>query len=112
MVAVVPPHWTWHLVAMSTIGTWMAGGSVNTSGFCLGCGFFFHSVNIKRARQQTSNMLVSKYFVLRPLLQGLGEHDVILYVYVKAERKSTVLVCCGRHCVACVERRERRVLGA
>ena len=52
--------------------------------------------------KQTLNIPVSKYFVLRPLLQGLGEHDVTLYAYMKAERRYTVLVCCGRQCVACV----------
>lgn len=49
-----------------------AGGSVNTSGFCLGCGFFLHSVNIKRARGRSG---VSKHFVLTPLLQGLGKRS-------------------------------------
>jgi hypothetical protein len=45
------------------------GGSVNTSGFCLGCGFLCHSINIKRAREQSGT---SKHFVLTPLLQFLG----------------------------------------
>jgi hypothetical protein len=50
------------------------GGSINTSGFCLGCGFFFHSINIRRARSAGASS--SRQFVQTPLLAHLGNYVV------------------------------------
>ena len=51
------------------------GGSINTSGFCLGCGFFFHSINIRRARSAGASSS-SRQFVQTPLLAHLGNYVV------------------------------------